>query len=163
MVCAACPLCDLQDKNYPEAARLAFALKHPGRLLAVVQRAAASKGSGAGQQAVLGALVASMSAADIRTALEYCREWNTHGKHCHAAQAMLAALLKRHKPQALAQVPGERLTRAVAAVGNAAMLRARVSSTGFPVQCSGQAVGTSRDLVDAALLDLLCLEPVPLD
>ena len=35
------------------------------------------------------------------------REWNTHSRHCHAAQAMLAALLRRHRPGVLAEVQGE--------------------------------------------------------
>ena len=35
----------------------------------------------------------------LRAALEYVREWNTNSRLCHAAQALLAAILRRHPPQ----------------------------------------------------------------
>ncbi len=41
----------MQDNEYASAAKLAFALRHPGRLLAVVQRAAAAA-AGAGAYAL---------------------------------------------------------------------------------------------------------------
>lgn len=41
----------------------------------------------------------------LRAALEYCREWNTNSRVCHGAQALLAAILRRHSPQ----VPPRRL------------------------------------------------------
>lgn len=47
-----------------------------------------------------------MSDEDVKVALEYCREWNTNSKHCHAAQAMLHALLRHKKPSQLLSVPG---------------------------------------------------------
>lgn len=47
-----------------------------------------------------------MSDEDVRTALEYCREWNTNTRHCHAAQAMLRAVLRARKPAQLAAMPG---------------------------------------------------------
>ena len=63
-----------------EAARLAFDLKHPGRLLAVVQRAASSvcapkggSGTGTTTQMLLRGLVSQLTAEDLKTALEYCR------------------------------------------------------------------------------------------
>ncbi|MEW5303709.1 MAG: hypothetical protein WDW36_006375 [Sanguina aurantia] len=63
--------------------------------------------SGQGQQQrLLSGLVRAMSPADLKTALEYCREWNTRAKHCHAAHAMLRAMLQHHKPEALLDVPG---------------------------------------------------------
>lgn len=43
---------------------------------------------------------------DLKTALEYCREWNTNAKHCHAAQALLAAILRSHKPDKVLKVQG---------------------------------------------------------
>jgi hypothetical protein len=60
----------LQDANYEAATRLAFDLKHPGRLLAALQRAGVAGGAAAG---VLSGLVAHMQPDDLRTALEYCR------------------------------------------------------------------------------------------
>lgn len=47
-----------------------------------------------------------MDQDDVRTALEYCREWNTNTRHCHAAQSMLKALLRTRKPAQLAAIPG---------------------------------------------------------
>ncbi len=47
-----------------------------------------------------------MTDADVKVALEYCREWNTNSRHCHAAQAMLQALLRHKKPAQLLAVPG---------------------------------------------------------
>jgi len=110
--------------DFVTAARLAFDLRHPGRLLAVVQRAAAAaagaapltlamtgaSGSGvlAGEHTsrLLAELVQQMSESDVRTALEYCREWNTNSRHCHAAQAMLGAMLRHRKPTQLLTLPG---------------------------------------------------------
>ena len=43
---------------------------------------------------------------EIKVALEYCREWNAHGRNCHAAQALLGALMKQKSPRELSQVPG---------------------------------------------------------
>lgn len=59
-----CSCRPVQDGDYATAARIAFALKHPGRLLSVLQRAAASKrtapGSvgGGGQEACQGVTTA---------------------------------------------------------------------------------------------------------
>jgi len=49
-----------------------------------------------------------MGPEDLRAALEYAREWNTNARNCHAAQALLRAILRRHKPAALLAVPGAR-------------------------------------------------------
>ena len=49
---------------------------------------------------ILGALVARLDAAQVKQCLEFCREWNTHSRHCHAAQATLRAILRHHPPQA---------------------------------------------------------------
>eukprot|EP00798_Chlamydomonas_sp_ICE-L_P002642 gene2643-5017_t len=146
----------LMDEDFAEAARLAFDLKHLRRLLSVVQRAASSRitrqqntrkavavvtkieataargkggspkliqlvplkikaprcaskgGSGAGSDTsrLLQGLVSHLSTDDLKTALEYCREWNTNSRNCHAAQAMLQAILRCHTPKALAALPG---------------------------------------------------------
>ncbi|GFR44171.1 hypothetical protein Agub_g5344, partial [Astrephomene gubernaculifera] len=118
----------LADANFAEAARLAFSLKHPGRLLNIITRAATATANAATTAAatangnnataasasaaagplgrLLYGLVSQMSHEDIRTALEYCREWNTHARHCHAAQALLGAVLRVHPPEKLLGVPG---------------------------------------------------------
>ncbi|PNH00605.1 Transducin beta-like protein 3, partial [Tetrabaena socialis] len=117
----------LQDSDFPEAARLAFGLKHPGRLLKIITRAAtatanastaaastaiptaaatAAAAAGGPLGRLLSGLVGAMSDSDIRTALEYCRDWNTHAKHCHAAQALLGAVLRAHSPEKLLGISG---------------------------------------------------------
>lgn len=48
-----------------------------------------------------------MTAEDLKDALEYIREWNTNAKNCHAAQAMLRAILLHHAPGDVLQVAGE--------------------------------------------------------
>jgi hypothetical protein len=55
---------------------------------------------------ILAALVAHMSPGDLKAALEFIREWNTNARHCHAAHAMLRAILQHHAPPALLAVPG---------------------------------------------------------
>lgn len=92
-----------QDEDFAAAARLAFDLKHPGRLLAVISKASA-QGARAGE--LLRALAAHMSPEDLKAALEYIREWNTNARNCNAAHAMLRALLQQHPPAALLAVPG---------------------------------------------------------
>ena len=84
---------------------MAFRLHHPGRLLRVLSLASGSAG-GEASQPMLGGLVAHMGPEDLKLALEYVREWNTNSKHCHAAQAMLRAVLKHFKPKTLLEVPG---------------------------------------------------------
>lgn len=41
----------------------------------------------------------------LKAALEYIREWNTNSRLCHAAQALLAAILRRHSPQVCSNAP----------------------------------------------------------
>ncbi|GLI67244.1 hypothetical protein VaNZ11_011426, partial [Volvox africanus] len=117
----------LADADFVKAARLAFSLKHPGRLLSIITRAAtatvnlaaeadtaiadpgvvstaAAAAGPLGQ--LLSGLVAAMSDEDLRTSLEYVRDWNTNSKHCHAAQALLGSVLRTHRPEKLVKVPG---------------------------------------------------------
>lgn len=49
-----------------------------------------------------------MTPDDLKAALEYIREWNTNAKNCHAAQALLRAILLRHPPADVLAVPGAR-------------------------------------------------------
>lgn len=62
-----------QDNDYKAAARLAFDLKQPGRLLAVVNKAASTGRSEMG--GILGALVSGFGQEELQRSLEYIREW----------------------------------------------------------------------------------------
>lgn len=67
-----------QDADYGRAAALAFEMRHPGRLLAVV-RQALDQGVGDGPR-ILASLAAGMGADDLRLCLEYIRwgwAWGT--------------------------------------------------------------------------------------
>lgn len=97
-------------KNYLKAAKLAFKLRQPGRLLSVVTSILAADqpmqgGStpadavSSSGQAALARLVAGFSMAEKALAFEYMRDWNTSMRHCHAAQALLHAVLTSHSPQ----------------------------------------------------------------
>ncbi|PRW60889.1 transducin beta 3 isoform A [Chlorella sorokiniana] len=94
----------LRDEDWSRAARLAFEMRHPGRLLAVV-RQALERGTQEGPR-ILGRLAGSMSGDDLKQCLEYIREWNANAKNCHAAQCMLQAVLRQRRPQELLAVPG---------------------------------------------------------
>lgn len=88
---------DLQAEDYAAAAALAFELKQPRRLLAVVNRAAEQGTDKSG--AILNSLAAGFDDEQLKSSLEYAREWNTNSRHCHAAQALLQAILAQHSPQ----------------------------------------------------------------
>lgn len=88
----------VQAEDFAAAAALAFELRQARRLLAVVD-AALARGPAAAA-AILGALVAPLDAEQLKQCLEFAREWNTHSRHCHAAQATLQAVLRHHSPQA---------------------------------------------------------------
>ena len=89
--------CCLQDKDYTAAAQLAFELKQPGRLLAVVNKACEVGTSKAHR--ILSKLVGELSEEELKLCLEYIRDWNTNSRHCAVAQAMLQAILVKHRPQ----------------------------------------------------------------
>lgn len=94
----------LQDKDYTAAAQLAFELKQPGRLLAVVSKACEAGPTKA--QQILTHLVGELAQEELKLCVEYIRDWNTNSRHCNVAQVMLQAVLIRHPPQVLLQVPG---------------------------------------------------------
>lgn len=86
-----------QDKDYTAAAQLAFELKQPGRLLAVVNKACEAGPTKA--HPILTNLVGELSEEELKLCLEYIRDWNTNSRHCSVAQAMLQAILVKHQPQ----------------------------------------------------------------
>ena len=61
----------LQDEDYSRAAALAFSMRHPGCLLAVV-RQALQRGRAEGER-VLAQLAGGVAGEDLRLCLEYCR------------------------------------------------------------------------------------------
>ncbi|KAH7616951.1 putative Transducin beta-like protein 3 [Nannochloris sp. 'desiccata'] len=93
----------MHSKNWKKAAGLAFEMKHPGRLLAVI-RSAYQGGQEAGD-GILRTVVADLDSEKLRQCLEYCREWNTNGRTCFAAQAILGAVLRQHSPAELVAIP----------------------------------------------------------
>ncbi|CAK0748051.1 hypothetical protein CVIRNUC_001810 [Coccomyxa viridis] len=94
----------LQDKDFQAAAALAFELGHAGRLLSVVDSALSQGAESA--QAILGSLVRDLSPEKLKQCLEFARDWNTNSRRCHAAQAMLQAIILEHPPQKLRAIPG---------------------------------------------------------
>ena len=89
----------VMDKNYLKAAQLAFRLKQPGRLLGIVTTILAdSATSAATAQATLARLIDGFTPEQIVAALRFICDWNATARHCHAAQALLHALLARTSP-----------------------------------------------------------------
>ncbi len=87
----------VQDKNFQAAAALAFELGHAGRLLSVVESAMTQGAESA--QAILGGLVRDLSPDQLKQCLEFARDWNTNSRRCHAAQALLQAIISEHTPE----------------------------------------------------------------
>lgn len=87
----------VQDKNFEAAAAIAFELGHAGRLLSVVESAMTQGAKSA--QAVLGCLVRDLSPEKLKQCLEFARDWNTNSRRCHAAQALLQAIISEHTPE----------------------------------------------------------------
>lgn len=85
------------------AAHLAFELKQPGRLLAVVNKACEVGPTKAHH--ILTQLVGQRSDEELKLCLEYLRDWNTNSRHCAVAQAMLQAILVKHPPQVCCVTP----------------------------------------------------------
>ena len=85
------------DKNYLKAAQLAFSLKQPGRLLSIVSHILVAEPRSAGVEP-LGRLVRGFSQGQVATALQFICDWNATARHCHAAQALLHALLVHSTP-----------------------------------------------------------------
>jgi U3 small nucleolar RNA-associated protein 13 len=94
----------MHTRNWKKAAGLAFEMKHPGRLLAVIK--SAYQGGQDTGEGILRTVVADLDSEKLRQCLEYCREWNTNGRTCFAAQAILGAVLREHSPTELVTIPG---------------------------------------------------------
>ena len=94
----------MHANNWKKAAGLAFEMKHPGRLLAVIT--SAYQGGQEAGEGILRKVVADLDNEKLRQCLEYCREWNTNGRTCFAAQAILGAVLREHSPADLVTIPG---------------------------------------------------------
>ena len=63
--------------------------------------------SAAATAAALSKMVAAMAREDLKTALQYVREWNTNARNSHMAQALLRAVLLMRTPEEILAVPGE--------------------------------------------------------
>lgn len=95
----------MNGRDYLKAARLAFRLRQPGRLLSVVTHAlaaaaAAPDDGGASGHVTLRRLAAVLSPAELSLALTYARDWNASSRTSHCAQALLHAILASHAPEA---------------------------------------------------------------
>lgn len=114
----------LAGDDFRRAAGLALEMKRPGQLLKVVSgiidRSSASLGGGIKintaqtsddsttslANPVLDDLVKGLDIESLKLSLEYTREWNTNGKTCAAAQAMLNSIFRVRSPKELAGIPG---------------------------------------------------------
>ena len=90
------------DEKWEEAAGLAIDMGRPARLLSVVKRALDQDDA----DQIMVSVAKSLDEQQLKTTLEYCREWNAHSKNCGCAQAMLHAILSEHSPEELLAVPG---------------------------------------------------------
>eukprot|EP00775_Hariotina_reticulata_P012078 gene12078-12218_t len=95
----------LADGDFATAARLAFQLRHPGRLLEVLRR---QPGGPAAALEALRGLVGQLQPQELATALSYCRDWNTNTRNAPLAQVLLQAVLSSHKPEQILAVPGSK-------------------------------------------------------
>ena len=85
------------------AAKLAFGLEHPRRLLALLKKHLSRDDHIRMFSAVVDGLVEDVS---LKQCLEYIRDWNTNAKHCEEAQLLLRMILERYSPQRIASIPG---------------------------------------------------------
>eukprot|EP00611_Tribonema_gayanum_P004473 TRINITY_DN1366_c0_g1_i2.p1 TRINITY_DN1366_c0_g1~~TRINITY_DN1366_c0_g1_i2.p1 ORF type:complete len:723 (+),score=200.57 TRINITY_DN1366_c0_g1_i2:1889-4057(+) len=110
----------LRERNFKRAAALAFELKRPNRLWAVIkdmlaeaektayeaateQELESDELSDAGRES-MDALVNHWDEEQIKTCLSYCRDWNTNAKTAAVAQAVITALLRCIGLERLSQV-----------------------------------------------------------
>jgi U3 small nucleolar RNA-associated protein 13 len=90
------------DEKWEEAARLAVDMGRPGRLLSVVKKAVSLDDA----DQILLKVAKSLDQNQVKTSLEFCREWNAHSKNCGCAQALLHAILSEHSPDELISIQG---------------------------------------------------------
>jgi U3 small nucleolar RNA-associated protein 13 len=94
----------IHSGEWTEAAKLAIDMNRPGQLLRVFQRALNLGPENAAK--IFMDVSKALDAQQTKTCLEYCREWNTHSKHCAIGQALLNAILKTHSQSDLISIPG---------------------------------------------------------
>ncbi|KFM22720.1 Transducin beta-like protein 3 [Auxenochlorella protothecoides] len=96
----------LADRDWTAAAKTALERDQPRRLLAVVNNVLEGADEPADAEAILRPLVAPLRGEALRRLLETVRDWNTHARSCHAAAALLRAVLCSHAPGELCALPG---------------------------------------------------------
>ncbi|KAL6770716.1 hypothetical protein ACKKBF_B32345 [Auxenochlorella protothecoides x Auxenochlorella symbiontica] len=96
----------LADRDWTAAAKTALERDQPRRLLAVVNNVLEGADEPADAEAMLRPLVAPLRGEALRRLLETVRDWNTHTRSCHAAAALLRAVLCSHAPGELCALPG---------------------------------------------------------
>ena len=94
----------MHSGEWREAAKLAIDMNRPGQLLRVFQRALNLGPENAAK--IFVDVSRSLDPQQTKKCLEYCREWNTHSKHCAIGQALLNAILKTHSQSDLISIPG---------------------------------------------------------
>ncbi|KAK9809563.1 hypothetical protein WJX73_002217 [Symbiochloris irregularis] len=94
----------LQAEDFEEAARLAFQLNQPARLLSVIT-AAMDRGRDRCETLLRG-LAGAWDVNQLATALAAAAKWNTNGRHCHAAHALLRAIFLEHPLDDVEKVRG---------------------------------------------------------
>lgn len=92
-------------KDWKKAAQMALEMNRPGRLLAVVT-SMYDEGDPEVAESNLQELLCYVPQDNLKQCLEICRDWNTNGKTCFAAQMLFRALMATHPPQELLSVPG---------------------------------------------------------
>lgn len=90
--------------KWSEAAELAIDMGRPGQLLGVIQSAIA-RGK-CDKASILVDVSKRLNQDQLKTSLEFCREWNTHSKSCSAAQAFLHAIFCSRTPEEVLSIPG---------------------------------------------------------
>jgi U3 small nucleolar RNA-associated protein 13 len=92
-------------KDWKKAAQMALEMNRPGRLLAVVT-SMYDDGKPEKAESNLQELLSHIPPENLKQCLEYCRDWNTNGKTCFAAQMLFRSLMATHSPQEILSVPG---------------------------------------------------------
>ncbi|KAI9144700.1 WD40-repeat-containing domain protein [Paraphysoderma sedebokerense] len=98
----------LLKRDYRNAILLAMSLNQPRRLLRIfsdVMKAKTDEDSITGSKAV-DSVLGSFDLADIKTLLEYIRDWNTNSRNTIVAQTVLRCIFESYSPDALLKISG---------------------------------------------------------